>query len=400
MIRTWSLPLAASVALLLTGCSQAAVQPASLSPSAPQGPAASASAWPMLGRDAQRTGRSDFVSAASGNVLWSVSLGQHMSSSPAIGPDGTVYVGGGDALWALSPDGAVKWSAHQEGEIISSPAVAPDGTIYVGGVHANQQHRGGGFLAFAPDGSRLWRLAPDDWVQSSPALAPDGTIYFCCGSGKLYAVTPHGELKWTYDPGEKYQGSPQAIWLASPAIAPDGTIVYGTDTEGGPGVLRAVTPEGALLWTFVAGSGMNHAPAIGSDGTIYICTNDDGRLRAISPAGKELWAFAAHSAVQSSPAIGPDGTLYFSCDDGDLFAVSPQGHEVWKTGIGASETQPAIGADGTVYVLGDSLHAVSRAGKALWSTAPDDYSETSPAIGADGTLYVAGTSTLKAIGER
>ena len=94
MIRSWSLSLAASVALLLlAGCSQAAVQPAPPSPSAPQDPPASASAWPMLGRDAQRTGRSDFVGPASGSVLWSVSVGQHMSSSPAIGPDGTVYVG-------------------------------------------------------------------------------------------------------------------------------------------------------------------------------------------------------------------------------------------------------------------------------------------------------------------
>jgi len=57
-------------------------------------------------------------------------------SSPAIGADGTVYVGSYDGtLYAFTShgsgtNGVLKWSYQLEGAV-SAPAVAGDGTVYV-----------------------------------------------------------------------------------------------------------------------------------------------------------------------------------------------------------------------------------------------------------------------------
>ena len=67
-------------------------------------------------------------------------------SSPAIGADGTVYVGSTDNnLYALNPaDGSVKWNYPTGNGIWSSPALGADGTIYVGSFDDNVYTIGNG----------------------------------------------------------------------------------------------------------------------------------------------------------------------------------------------------------------------------------------------------------------
>ena len=83
---------------------------------------------------------------------WSFQTGYDVDSSPAIGSDGTIYVGSRDGnLYAINPDGSRKW-AFEAGRIQdSSPAIGSDGTIYVGS-------RDDYLYAINPDGSRKWRF--------------------------------------------------------------------------------------------------------------------------------------------------------------------------------------------------------------------------------------------------
>ena len=69
-----------------------------------------------------------------GTVLWEFETGDWVWSSPAIGPDGTVYVGSSDKkLYALSGKSGEKlWEFETEALVSSSPAIGPDGTVYVG----------------------------------------------------------------------------------------------------------------------------------------------------------------------------------------------------------------------------------------------------------------------------
>ena len=58
-----------------------------------------------------------------------------MDSSPAIGSDGTVYVGSWDKkLYAINGKSGVKLWEFATGDAIgySSPAIGSDGTVYVG----------------------------------------------------------------------------------------------------------------------------------------------------------------------------------------------------------------------------------------------------------------------------
>ena len=71
----------------------------------------------------------------SGTVLWEFETGHAIwSSSPAIGSDGTVYVGSHDyKFYAINGKTGVKlWEFETEHNVVSSPAIGSDGTVYVG----------------------------------------------------------------------------------------------------------------------------------------------------------------------------------------------------------------------------------------------------------------------------
>ena len=102
-------------------------------------------------------------------------------TSPAVGPDGTIYVGHCDGLFALNPDtGKFKWGVGTS-EVVSSPAVGKDGTIYFGSMD-------GKLYAVKPDGSVKWQVKTNGQLNSSPAIGADGTVYVTSDDGYLYAI--------------------------------------------------------------------------------------------------------------------------------------------------------------------------------------------------------------------
>ena len=71
--------------------------------------------------------------------LWEFETGGIVPSSPAIGSDGTVYVGSTDKkLYAINGKSGVKLWEFETGHgvrysgVVSSPAIGSDGTVYVG----------------------------------------------------------------------------------------------------------------------------------------------------------------------------------------------------------------------------------------------------------------------------
>jgi hypothetical protein len=133
----------------------------------------SGSPWPKYRRDIQSTGLSPvYTNSTTGREKWSFPTGANVYSSPAIGADGTIYVGSYDnKLYAINSDGTEKWSFTTEGDVRSSPAIGADGTIYVGS-YDNKLY------AINPDGSEKWSFTTGGDVFSSPAIGgADGTIY-------------------------------------------------------------------------------------------------------------------------------------------------------------------------------------------------------------------------------
>jgi len=332
--------------------------------------------WFMAGHDPQHTRRSPFVGAQTAALNWDFAANDYVSSSPAIGADGTVYVGSGKdyELWAVKPNGHLKWAYAMGGIVSSSPAIGVDGTIYVGGGDSK-------LYAIKPDGTLKWSYATGGYVESDPAIdGADGTIYVGSSDEKLYAINPWGGLKWAY--------TTEGRVLSSPAIGTDGTVFVGSDDSK----LYAINPDGSFKWSYTTGDWVRSSPAIGTDGMVYVGSDDD-KLYAINPDGSLQWAYTTGDYVRSSPAIGSDGTVYVGSDDNKLYAINPDGSFKWSYTTGAGcwvQSSPAIGADGTIYVGSDDykLYAINPDGSFKWSYTTSDPLRSSPAIGADGTVYV------------
>ena len=96
-----------------------------------------------------------------GVLKWKYETGWAVDSSPALGADGTIYVGSRDNyLYAINPDGSLGWRFETGDDIFSSPVLGADGTIYVG---SDDNY----LYAINPDGSLRWRFETGFWVRSS-----------------------------------------------------------------------------------------------------------------------------------------------------------------------------------------------------------------------------------------
>ena len=119
-----------------------------------------------------------------GTILWEFVTGDEVDSYPAIGADGTVYVGSFDGkVYALDgKTGAIKWKFETGDGVNSSPAIGADGTIYVGSWDNKV------YALDGRTGAKKWEFLTGDEVHSSPAIGADGTVYIGSNDGKVYAI--------------------------------------------------------------------------------------------------------------------------------------------------------------------------------------------------------------------
>ena len=142
------------------------------------------SPWPMYQHDARRTSCSPFVGPDRPYLEWSYPLTWGGGSLPSIAPDGTIYFGKSNHLYAITPDGTLKWTYQTGDKVYSSPGIGADGTIYVGSMD-NKLH------AINPDGTPKWTyMVGNDIMYSSPAIGADGTVFVGTDDNKLYAIGP------------------------------------------------------------------------------------------------------------------------------------------------------------------------------------------------------------------
>ena len=119
-----------------------------------------------------------------GAPIWEFETGGIVESSPAIGSDGTVYVGSVKGnLYAINgKTGAKLWEFKTRGPVVSSPAIGSDGMVYVGSEDKKL------YAINGKSGAKLWEFETKGFVPSSPAIGFDGTVYFGSNDNKLYAI--------------------------------------------------------------------------------------------------------------------------------------------------------------------------------------------------------------------
>jgi hypothetical protein len=136
-----------------------------------------------------------------------------------------------------------------------------------------------------------------------------------------------------------------------------------------PKPTKAKATAGVKLWEFETRGEVNSSPAIGTNGTVYIGSNDKKLYAINGKSGVKLWEFETGGPVESSPAVGADGTVYVGSFDNKLYALNGKsGVKLWEFETGdIVPSSPAIGSDGTVYVgSGDGkVYAIKTDSKGL-----------------------------------
>lgn len=300
------------------------------------------------------------------------------SSTPAIAPDGTAYLGTfNGTFFAISSNGREKWRFKAGLEIHSSPAIAADGTIYFG---SRDRH----FYALHPDGTLKWKFATGGWVDSSPAIAKDGTIYFGSWDHYFYALNPDGTVKWKFDAG--------GIVDSSPAIAADGIIYFGSHDKN----FYALQPDGSVRWKFQTGGEIVSSPAIGGDGVIYL-SSLDGNLYAVNPDGTLRWKIHTGSFTRSSPVINAEGNIAIGNTNRNE-VVSKAGHELWNRGSPLPIDATAVAVRGYFYLAAPwrTVAAVAARDHLLWQAGMKENASAALTVDDQGTVYVCAGASLYA----
>jgi len=286
--------------------------------------------YPQLGYNPQHTGLSPWSGPQTSNLYLSVLVSQtHYGIwGKAVDANGVIYVGSEDGnFYAINPDGTIKWTLTGilvKNSFPATPAIGPDGTIYVGSDSSKYLY------AINPDGTIKWKYGPInltcDGIYYFPAvtIGPDGTLYVSATDDYVYAIKPDGTLKWRY--GQviySYYGYTIVAVMQNPAIGPDGTVYIVADC----GWLYALNPDGTLKWRFSAVGAPSYAkfsdglgPVVGKDGTIYMA--DDTYVYAINPDGTVKWEWSDPNGTPMSNLVITDkGLLLVGDYFGYLYAL-------------------------------------------------------------------------------
>lgn len=320
-------------------------------------------------------------------------------SSPSLSLDGSsIYVGmyrdgGGGRLEAIAPTQGTKWRADFSEGIEASPAVGPDGTVYIGCLNRFM-------YAFYPNlpfsasfRERLkWSFETSGPISGSAAFSADGsTIYFGSEDGYVYAVdTSTGAMRWRTQTGGEI--------FASPVVGADGAIYIGSLD----GKFYALNPsDGSFKWPpKQTGSSIYGSAAIGRDGTLYFGSHDQ-YVYAISPDGVTLWEYFTNGQIDVSPALGADGTVYVLSADRNFYALDPsptaENRRKWATPMGVtSASSPVVRSDGVIIFGADDnqVHGLRPDGTKLSTfnlgiQEPGDAITASPLLTPDGAIYIA-----------
>jgi outer membrane protein assembly factor BamB len=344
--------------------------------------------WPLQGHDAQNTCLSTYpANNNEGYEKWNYFIDAPLDMViPVIDGNGTLYITSKEnyGLYAIYPNGSCKWHSDLIGDIQTQPAIGLNGTIYIGTSER--------FHAFYPNGTLQWMLPMEKFFIGKPVISPGGIIYVGTDDGYFYAVYPNGTIKWEY-----YLG--YSIIAAS--LDAEGNIYF---TARYCDYLYCLFPNGTLRWTFETVQETTDAPLIGENGIIY--TVPVYNVIAINPDGTEKWRNPLHE-YGASPALSPDGTIVYSSYREGVFGLDPKdGHIRWHYQLGFEpydKSRPAISSDGTIFFAYTDargymayLTALNPDGTLKWTVniASDLYPYQImyvgpvPSIAADGTVYI------------
>jgi outer membrane protein assembly factor BamB len=260
----------------------------------------------FVGSDAQKF----FGVRPAGSISFRLDTDGDADTGAALAPWGGMVFASGKIIYAALPNGTLLWRFRTRRKSFSSPAVGNDGTVYVG---SQDRH----IYAILPDGKLRWRVNLESDVDCSPAIGDDGTVFVGTDRSEVVALAPDdGRVIWRTDVGGFVRGAL--------SIGRKGTVLVGTygptprllaldPKTGTPTVLFGIAGTGAVQF------GIHGGPVEDAAGRLYFGTQDDF-VYALGGDGQLLWKFQTQGDVDAPLVITPQGRLLAGSDDGTLYA--------------------------------------------------------------------------------
>jgi sugar lactone lactonase YvrE len=236
-----------------------------------------------------------------------VATGIHQVDSPAIAPDGTLFVTCSGTRGQQTPVSVYR--VHDTGlrEMFvtgltnaTSMAFAPDGSLYV-------SSRFDGTVSRVDDQGRVEVVASDLGIACGIAFAPDGTMFVGDRTGTVFRIDPTGDAQTmaTLPPSvAAYHLAADArgvLYVAGPTLAPRDDIYR-------------IAPDGTVS-VFVRGFGRPQGMAVDARGRLLVVEALAGAagLYAVDEDGRVELLLAAPSLV--GVAVASRGGLVVASND-------------------------------------------------------------------------------------
>lgn len=254
--------------------------------------------------------------------IFSLSTGGPIEGGVTLIDNSTIYAAAsGDNVYRFDNSGSIEYTLNVNGDIKSSTTLTSDHTVYIASTDNN-------LYSFNSNGvsNPNWPLALGAQATASVAMDADRNIYIGTQNGIFQAVSPGGDIIWSYNVG--------AAVYASAAISVE-NILYIINNNGRLFAfdLNILDPTNIqYLWRMEVAGNVTSSPALDDSGHVYLTTTD-GRLVKIlddGVAGEIVWEYDSGSPIESSPVIGSDYTVYFGCDNGKVYAVDITGNLKWE----------------------------------------------------------------------
>jgi PKD repeat protein len=272
-------------------------------------------------------------------------------------------------------------------------------------------------------GTTLWTTTYENASAieaTSPSVGDNGDIYVTSNAMKLHAVSPAGNIKWSFDLTQ--EGTSAGKQTSSPIVGTDGVVYIGAgynhsaEIPAKAGYFAVNPADGSKKWWFAfpdVGSRVYYTPpAIAIDGNIIIANRGtNGRIRKLNKeTGAPVWVAQPHGGGPNGvTVISKEGTVYSVASSvRGIARISDEGTNLGGLSDNAyymSGVHCAIDADGTLYAASESgtsanggsagaVIAYKPDGTVKWEVggyAKFDYSGV--AIAPDGASIYIGNST-------
>ncbi|MFO7651140.1 MAG: PQQ-binding-like beta-propeller repeat protein [bacterium] len=275
--------------------------------------------------------------------------------SLALTPTGLVIYSTKTAVVAVRSLTDSAWSFEPGVYNITEPAVGADGSIYLGAGDS-------GLYALSASGSQLWRHRTA--VAGSPVIGSGGAIHVA-GRGTIWAIDRHGGTRWSY--------STRASNAFIAALGLGGAVIVSTSDRR----MLSLDRDGNLCWSMALPAQPGPA-VVDVAGTAYFGLVDRGGLHAAAADGTLLWTRQTGWSTQPL-LLGDDSTLYYM-DEDKLYCINLDGSRRWRAGVGHVRLLTMAPGGSILLSAGNMLKGVTTASQGLaaapWPCARHDLSNS------------------------